>query len=95
MSDSCAEALRRLIGAGVADHEVRGADRVYLERLSELRRVVIAMNVARFTEQRIDRGRIKRTVTGSGEYLIAKRIGVMAAYKDWAEAADFDTAALP
>ena len=93
LSESCAEALRRLSRDVQPDQAAE--DRAYLERLAELRRVVIAMNVARFTEPQIARGRIKRTVTGSGEYLIAKRIGVMHAYHAWAEASGFDTAALP
>ncbi|MEM9032740.1 MAG: hypothetical protein AAGB18_08840 [Pseudomonadota bacterium] len=94
LSESCVEARRRLILARAEDVSA-SEDIDYLERLTELRQVIVAMNVARFTETGPGRGPIRKTVTGSGEYLIAQRLGVMAAYRSWAALSDFETAALP
>lgn len=91
LAQSCSEALRRL-GSGSED----AADRDYLDRLTTLRQVVVGMNVARFTGPGSGGPglRIRRSVTDSGEYLIARRIGVMEAFSAWAEIADFRMAAM-
>lgn len=92
LSESCSAALRK------ADaHPTQGtAELEYLRRLAELRDTVIQMNVARFRDRKArDTMNVLRTVTPSGEYLIANQIGVMAAYETWLEEQTIDTAALP
>lgn len=93
VAESCRAALVTL-----AKNPANATDRTYLERLSELRSVVIGMNVARFTERQSGTGRrpqIRVTVTGSGEFLIAHHLGVIDAYHDWAHENGIETAALP
>ena len=93
LAESCHQALRRAEPTSTS----LSADMLYLERLSELRTTIIDMNVDRFRDRRAPGAlRTRRTVTASGEYLIAQRIGVMAAYNSWVEAHGIDTAvALP
>lgn len=89
LSESCHEALR---GAEVPGPDAN-KDLEYLERLSELRTTVIRMNIARFRDRQAQQSqRILRTVTPSGEYLIAKQMGVIAAYRSWIAANGIDTA---
>ena len=94
LANSCASALTRLRANQAAER-----DRDYLTRLSELKTVVIGMNMSRFTEdgalEKARHQKIRMTVSGSGEFLIAHYMGVMTAYRDWAEATGFETAALP
>ncbi len=93
LAQSCTAALDRYAAADSS----APADRAYLERLSTLRHVVIGMNIARFTD--VQPGtrtlRIRRSVSDSGEYLIARHLGVMDAYAAWAVISGFDLAALP
>ena len=91
LAESCAAALENI---GRAPETV--TDRVYLERLNQLRKSVIAMNIDRLTSARDKtRPQFRVTVTGSGEYLIAHYIGVFDAYETWAHVNGFETAALP
>lgn len=93
LSDSCAEALEAV---DQTPPFAAQAHVDYLTRLSELRTTIIEMNVSRFRERRARQARgIMRTVTPSGEYLIAKQIGVMTAYQTWVTSQGTDTAALP
>ncbi len=93
LAQSCTAALDRYAAADLG----MPADRVYLERLTTLRRVVIGMNIARFTD--VQPGtrtlRIRRSVSDSGEYLIARHLGVMDALAAWAAISGFHMAALP
>ena len=97
LSESCAAALRERSATNRRDGEPDARGEVYLERLGDLRRIVVGMNVARFTGARTAPGRSasRSTVTASGEYLIARHLGVMDALFDWARATEFATAALP
>ena len=97
LSQSCREALRRLDARTAIDEPDIQTDILYLARLGMLKDVVIGMNVERFTARRSgERGSvsIRKSVTASGEYLIARQIGVMDAFSAWAEASGFDTARL-
>jgi hypothetical protein len=88
LAESCRTALENL-----RTDPGNMTDTTYLERLTELRSVVIDMNVSRFAKR--NSARTRTTVTPSGEYLIAHYLGVMDAYHNWAYVNGVETAALP
>ena len=107
-ADSCNAALRSLVvSLDTNPYEARRAAD-FLDRLHTLRTTIIAMNTERiFGPNPAPRAKpispatygvstmVKRsqTVTAAGEYLIAREMGVWAAYRDWARTAQFDVAA--
>lgn len=91
MADSCEQAIVSLSSGGLTE---RRTAIVFLSRLLELRDTVIDMNMVRvFGETytpytRITYGTSGRTesvrkVSESGEYLIAHRMGLLAAFEAW------------
>ena len=60
--------------------------RIYLERLTELRRTVVTMMIAENREPRAmqrTNARALPRVSPAGEYLIARDLGVISAYREW------------
>ena len=93
LADSCQPAVAALSG-GLPEERAVAAQ--YLGRLLELRDTVIDMNMARaFGESYGPRTRLKGakdwqteplpSVSSTGEYLIAHRLGVIRAYRNWLE----------
>ena len=79
LAKSCRSAIEAL------DHEDTQA-RIYLERLTELRRTVVTMMIAENREPRAiqrNNARALPRVSSAGEYLIARDLGVISAYRDW------------
>ena len=107
-ADSCNAALRSLVvSLDTNPYEARRAAD-FLDRLHTLRTTIIAMNTERmFGPNPAPRAQpitpatygvsamVSRSqmVTAAGEYLIAREMGVWAAYRDWARSARFDVAA--
>lgn len=100
VADSCAFALKRLTTSfGISPYEAKRA-RIYLERLTEYKALIIAMNVKGFSKHRKVRltgqrrpafGLAPSKVSRAGEYLIARQMGLLEAYNDWASAANYET----
>jgi hypothetical protein len=69
--------------------------RRYLERLTLMRQTVTAININRFINARQSETPTVRfrPVSKTGEYLIARRIGAIAAYRNFANSADFQVSA--
>ncbi|MEM6595010.1 MAG: hypothetical protein AAF672_09475 [Pseudomonadota bacterium] len=99
LADSCSKALDRFLShVGTTPYEAKRA-RLYLERLTDYKDVIIEMNTSSFIAARsyppVQFGGAPRAVVSStGEYLIARHIGVMDAMRDWARTARFDLAGL-
>ena len=99
LADACAQALESIGNAPHATpYEVKRA-RIFLSRLTTYRETVFAINAARLfgedagpTTQlktpKIARSKIGR-ITPTGEYLIAREMGVLSALDDWADVTDF------
>lgn len=98
LAESCSLALR--LAEGETPEAVRVASRRYLDRLTELRRLIVDMNVVRaFGEQAGPKaisvagsgaaplqGGGYRPVTATGEYLIARSLGLQSAFRRWLDA---------
>ncbi|MEM1316075.1 MAG: hypothetical protein AAGI51_16080 [Pseudomonadota bacterium] len=92
LADHCAAALSILSrGAEAAPARARRA-RAYLERLTLLKTTIIDINreriygenPARFAQPRADLGSVRAAlVTPTGEYLIARHMGVLDALEAW------------
>ncbi|MCY4334605.1 MAG: hypothetical protein OXC60_08020 [Litoreibacter sp.] len=97
LADSCGRALDRFLGrVGTTPYEAKRARR-YLERLTDYKEVVIEMNTNGFKKARATQptrlgGHPRIKVSATGEYLIARQMGVLAALKDWAKRARFEIA---
>ncbi len=84
---SCDQALADLARPGTAP-AARKSALVYLERLAEFKATVVTI-----TLKRMMRGETRvRGVTDTGEYLIARRMGLLDRYEDWAAASGFTVA---
>ncbi|MEM7742656.1 MAG: hypothetical protein AAF409_03000 [Pseudomonadota bacterium] len=104
LADSCLAALNSLGSARVTE-QAAAAD--FLERLLELRDTVIAMNMERLFGKSYDRSTRLQSpkyqqseaiahVSATGEYLIAYRMGLIAARKAWLDTEpDFALAPTP
>ena len=85
LADSCRAALEALERAPGDYAEARA----YLVRLTELKGAVVELQLrgyraARPTSQRLERySRSIASISEAGEYLIARRIGVIEALNDW------------
>lgn len=105
LADSCAAALRSVVVSIHTDPYSAKRAHIYLERLHTLKETVIVINLSRiFGEDAAPRAKplgsalsdtgplAKRaaTITRTGEYLIARELGVLAAYQDWARVSDFE-----
>lgn len=96
LADGCTAAVATLEGGPVAD---RYRALAFLSRLSDLRQTVIRMNVERVYGEKPHRFAMPQTATGAlasfgsvseaGEYLIAHRMGLVAALEALAETARF------
>ncbi|MEO1686455.1 MAG: hypothetical protein AAFU61_00970 [Pseudomonadota bacterium] len=94
-AEQCRAALETLRRGGEASPERAARARAYLDRLTRLKRTVIAMNVDRIYGAEAGRrampkapaeGRGQaqvRGVTRTGEYLIARDLGVLQALEAW------------
>ncbi|MDF0600169.1 hypothetical protein P1J78_05445 [Psychromarinibacter sp. C21-152] len=80
LASSCGRALDRLTGAA-AGPETRRRARAYLARLAELKATVVEMNMRRLFGP--SDGPV-RTVSLTGEYLIAQRMGILGALDEFA-----------
>lgn len=103
---ACEQALSELTGPADTMPGQRKRARVYLQRLNELKSTVTRLNVERMFDVDPARNtlpgagvkpRRKRllgtgSVTATSEYLIAREIGVLAAYRDWVSAIGTDLA---
>ncbi len=85
LAESCAIALSDLSEASDSDDEAA----TYLERLSAFKATVVGMNV-----KRVFGGGAKTPVSATGEYLIARRMGLLGAYRAYASAADIRMAGI-
>ncbi len=98
LADSCRLALDLLEGRRDGSAETLHGSAVYLERLTAFRRQILQMNISRvygdgpvpIATPRGDQRRYAasispgfRPVTETGEYLIARSMGVQAAYRFW------------
>lgn len=97
LADSCRIALHRFTDTiGTTPYEAKRA-RIYLERLTRYKDQIIAMNTESFAQARQRKprqlgGTPRVQVSHAGEYLIARSMGVLSAYSDWARASGFVTA---
>ena len=101
LADSCMSALNRLATRpGISPYESKRA-RIYLEHLTAYKSLIINMNVAGFAKARQDAlhgnklpvfGRASPRVSEAGEFLIARQMGLLEVYEDWAKASNFETA---
>ena len=109
LADSCAMALRSIVVSLHTDPYSAKRAHIYLERLHTLKETVIALNLSRiFGANPAPRSKplgsalsdtgpmAKRsaTISRTGEYLIAREIGVLAAYQDWVRVSDFEIQAV-
>lgn len=99
LADSCKIALSRLARHWINPYEAKRA-RIYLDRLTAYKKQIIMMNFESFAQLR--QAKISRLppptfgypspkVSAAGEYLIARQMGVIDVYSDWARAANFET----
>lgn len=103
---ACEQALNELFDHADPVPDQRKRARVYLQRLNVLRTTVTRLNVERMFDVGPARNtlpgagvkpRRKRllgsgSVTATSEYLIAREIGVLSAYRDWIRAIGTDLA---
>ena len=109
LAESCMEALKDVYVRVDTTPYTRKRARIFLERLTEMKQVVIRLNMSRTfgvdygpRSQPKHSGRVAgsfqvsqaRPVSRTGEYLIAHCLGVIAAYRDWSHANGFRSAAL-
>ena len=81
LGESCEAALARLKTADVYFRlDGRVADRQFLQHLSRLKRTITKMNVARFRERG---SRTVQTISETGQFLIARRLGIFDAHSAW------------
>ncbi|QDL90568.1 hypothetical protein FDP22_01470 [Paroceanicella profunda] len=88
LAESCGSALRTLErgpGAGPDAAAARAGARAYLRRLHAFKALITGINTGRFLSS--DAGtraiRSTRPVSATGEYLIARRFGLISAYHEW------------
>jgi hypothetical protein len=87
LAASCDRALADLADPATGP-EARQSALGYLERLAEFKATVVTI-----TMRRMLRGETRgRNVTKTGEYLIARRMGLLDRYADWAAASGFTIA---
>jgi len=106
LADSCARAFRSLYARfDTSPYEQKHA-LTYLNRLSQFKDEIITINMDRMfgtdrTRRTVIQGQLgdhlgensmKQPVTASGEYLIARSMGVIGAYRAWADVTDFELA---
>lgn len=103
LADSCALAFKSLYARHDTSPYERRHARGYLDRLTLLKDTVITINLDRtFGIDRTRRSKIKvqlgdkvgasstkQPVNKSGEYLIARQLGVIRSYREWADVTDF------
>ncbi len=100
LADSCKSALHRLATRpGISPYESKRA-RIYLERLTAYKSLIIIMNTEGFAKARQNAlrgnrhplfGRPAPKVSEAGEFLIARQMGLLDVYEDWAKASNFET----
>ena len=83
LAESCASAL------GDLGEESGDAAATYLARLAEFKAIVVGMNV-----RRVFGDGPATPVSATGEYLIARRMGLLGAYRAYASAADIRLAGI-
>ncbi|WP_118133727.1 hypothetical protein [Oceanicella sp. SM1341] len=88
LAESCAGALRILDRGplpGPAGPAARASSRAYLARLGAFRSLITGINTRRFLSAQtgVRSMRASRPVSATGEYLIARRFGLISAYRDW------------
>lgn len=109
LADACHELIDELyVRFDTTPYVKKRAERL-LNRMSLLKSTIITMNMERafgtaytprtqlkvsFSNQGQIRQQQGRMVSPTGEYLIARELGVLAAYRDWSRAANYETAAL-
>ncbi|MEL6583917.1 MAG: hypothetical protein AAFQ36_08795 [Pseudomonadota bacterium] len=98
MAESCADAFAKMSGRNTPA-EIRSEAIAYLDRLTLLRRTIIEMNVSRIhaVDHKGYGTTVRRSapsVTVTGEYLIARELGVFHAYDRWTQRGGADIAAL-
>ncbi len=100
LADSCAVALAQLAAkpdgpAPAKTPLVTVRARVFLERLTLLRRTVTAININRFISNRTATTAVVAfsPVSKTGEYLIARRLGALAAHRAFEAQANFKLSA--
>ncbi|KMW58196.1 hypothetical protein AIOL_003167 [Candidatus Rhodobacter oscarellae] len=106
LAESCAQAYRSLYHQlDTSPYEARHAAD-YLDRMTAFKATVISINMDRmFGTTRTRRTQLKvplggtageasktHPVTTAGEYLIARQMGVIGAYRAWADVVDFELA---
>lgn len=87
LAQSCDRALARLTRDDSPD-PVRGRAAGYLDRLARFKATIVTMNMRRM----LDGQRTSRRVSGAGQYLIARRMGVLDAMRPWSEPEVFPVA---
>ncbi|PTX54710.1 hypothetical protein C8N43_3530 [Litoreibacter ponti] len=92
LADSCTRALDHISGNSSDAPELAQSARRYIDRLTALKAVIVSMNTREFLDA-LARGQTRAamniaavSVTPTGEYLIARQMGVLADHADWAEA---------
>ena len=106
LADSCVRAFKSLYNRfDTSPYEIKRA-RGYLDRLAAFKMTIIQMNMDRmFGKGRSRRTQMQtpaapsgserqgiQPITSVGEYLIAREMGVIMAYRDWADVTDFSIA---
>lgn len=109
LADSCGEALRDVYVRLDTTPYAQKRARHFLTQLGVMKELIITMNMERtfgadygprsFPSKHSIEGFVAhashgRPISKTGEYLIAHRIGVVAAYRAWASATGFQSAAL-
>ncbi len=106
LADSCKTALDQLVGFSVDSPYKAKRARTYLERLTDFRKTISEMNLQVFELSRqttrtrkstspFETRQGHRMVNRTGEYLIARQMGVLNAYRDWIDATGVEMAVLP
>lgn len=90
LGESCGAALERLKVADVYFRvDRRVADQQFLTHLTRLKSTIIKMNVARFADGASHNGaQTVQSMTETGEYLIARRLGIFEAHAAWQTAVE-------
>ncbi len=109
LADACHELINELYVRFDTTPFVKKRAELLLTRMAELKSTIITMNMERafgtsytprtqlqvsFSNQGQIRQQQGRMVSTTGEYLIAREIGVLEAYHAWSRAADYETVAL-
>lgn len=103
LADSCRRAFISVYGEVHTSPHTRKHALVYLDRLAAFKARVITMNMQRLFGAPGNRSKLSksrrdpgvRPVSRTGEYLIARDMGVIGAYRAWADVTDFTLATDP